>query len=503
MSSIGTSDNVHPDTLNLGAVKGHRLSDDNTAGRTDSTEFSRKQQPVSPKSFRFMLPLSTSHARGRRTKDVFGRLSSSQKHDQSHRTESALDGASHSERTGGSSDDSPTHHSAANSPHISSRTAAIHARTLAAAEAESARKAAPQSNAEPEASAVNSHFSTGGGSMTLSAADSIDIPDGGIQVLLPDRPDDQGYRGRKSVSSSSVSPASPASPSSIHGIEQVGLSEHWMIDYSAITLGKTIGHSSFGMVNEGRLNGTKVAIKTIKRDEAKGPGNDIEAFKKEAELNCKLRHPNVVLFMGICVQPKEVCIVTELMARGNVHDLLVAPIKGKSVKLRWGLRLQWAIDTAQGMAYLHSLHPVMIHRDLKTTNLLVDRGMNVKICDFGLSRFQAEDKIMTAVGTVQFAAPEVLRHEKYTEKADLFSFGTVLWELYTRKTIFDGLPQILVYKSVVEGDMPKVDKGCDPRYSQLIRDCWQLDASKRPSFRDCLDRLTPLAEELSENEYQQ
>jgi serine/threonine protein kinase len=269
-----------------------------------------------------------------------------------------------------------------------------------------------------------------------------------------------------------------------------------MIDHSAISLGKTIGHSSFGIVQEGRLNGTKVAVKTIKRDPKNKKGEDIEAFKKEAELNCKLRHPNVVLFMGICVQETEVCIVTELMARGNVRDLLVGPIQGKAVKLDWSLRLQWGVDTAQGMAYLHSLNPPMIHRDLKTTNLLVDRGMNCRIADFGLSRFQTDDKIMSAVGTVQFAAPEVLRHEKYTEKADLFSYGTVLWELYTRRGIFKGMPQIEVYKAVIGGSMPEVPPDCDPRFAMLIKDCWQLDPRKRPSFRSVLDRLAPLCDEM-------
>jgi serine/threonine protein kinase len=90
------------------------------------------------------------------------------------------------------------------------------------------------------------------------------------------------------------------------------------------------------------------------------------------------------------------------MERGTVRDLLLS----KS-RLEWNIRLNWALDTATGMAYLHSLEPCIIHRDLKTTNLLVDRGFNVKICDFGLSRFMSKDSVMSAVGTVQFAAPEV------------------------------------------------------------------------------------------------
>eukprot|EP00172_Hildenbrandia_rubra_P001868 Plantae.Rhodophyta-Hildenbrandia_rubra.ctg2483.p1 GENE.Plantae.Rhodophyta-Hildenbrandia_rubra.ctg2483~~Plantae.Rhodophyta-Hildenbrandia_rubra.ctg2483.p1 ORF type:complete len:405 (-),score=51.22 Plantae.Rhodophyta-Hildenbrandia_rubra.ctg2483:464-1678(-) len=279
--------------------------------------------------------------------------------------------------------------------------------------------------------------------------------------------------------------------------DQYGLSSEWMIEYSRIQLGKTIGHSSFGTVQEGTLNGTRVAVKTIKLNPKVRTDEELVAFAKEAELNSKLRHPNIVLFMGICVEPKHVCIVTELMVRGNVLDLLVGPVNGRTVKLEWTTRLQWALDTAMGMCYLHSLSPPMIHRDLKTTNLLVDRGMNVKICDFGMSRFKVDDKIMTAVGTVQFAAPEVLKNERYTEKADLFSFGTVLWELHTRSRIFKGLPQIEVYRSVVEAKMPDVPRDCPQRYQKLIKDCWQLDANKRPSFREAIDKLTIIEESMS------
>lgn len=168
---------------------------------------------------------------------------------------------------------------------------------------------------------------------------------------------------------------------------------------------------------------------------------------------------DTLLLVGICIQePSFVCIVTEYLERGTVRDLLLS----KS-RLEWNVRLNWALDTATGMAYLHSLEPCIIHRDLKTTNLLVDRGFNVKICDFGLSRFMSKDSVMSAVGTVQFAAPEVcfvfllscvyteqyekvLKHERYTEKADVFSFGTVLWELCTRERVFRGVPQIDVYK---------------------------------------------------------
>lgn len=317
----------------------------------------------------------------------------------------------------------------------------------------------------------------------LPAASAID------PTTLPDRPEKR--RVQRGVAAVVVEQDEEVRGSS--------LSEHWLIHYKDLVLGKTIGHSSFGTVNEGNLNGTKVAVKTILRDGHPNADINLDPFKKEAELNCQLRHPNIVLFMGISVQPTKICIVTELMARGNVRDLLVGITKGRQIRLDWSLRQQWALDTAQGMAYLHSHDPPMIHRDLKTTNLLVDRGMNVKICDFGLSRIRSDNQ-MSAVGTVHFSAPEVLRHEKYTEKVDLFSFGAVLWELYTRLPIFKGMPQIEVYKSVVDGIMPPVDDQCEPRFKKLMQECWDTNPGKRPSFREVIERLTVLVEEIEEKD---
>lgn len=464
-TSLGANEN---DSLSpqISTENDFSTSGDEAFGGSKRRGNSSRAASLSPKALLSMMPSGsggTPKSRGKGRKTYF--LSSS--------PSSSLDSpARHLSSNTEPAASVPSHYSAADTPKMSTRMAAIHARTLAAAEFEERTKEAASESASEDA----------------SSGQNGEPPSSALIASLPDRDD--------------ATVLMPANTGEAPSPSAGSLSHNWMIDHSAISLGKTIGHSSFGMVNEGRLNGTKVAVKTIKREgKLDEKGEDLEAFKKEAELNCQLRHPNIVLFMGISIQPTEVCIVTELMARGNVHDLLVSPVRGKMVKLAWSRRLQWAIDTAQGMAYLHSLNPPMIHRDLKTTNLLVDRGMNVKICDFGLSRYQADDKIMSAVGTVQFAAPEVLRHEKYTEKADLFSFGTVLWELFTRRTIFEGMPQLGVYKSVVEGDMPEVGEKCDKRYAKLVRDCWNLDGNRRPSFRECLDFLQPLADELEDEEF--
>lgn len=266
---------------------------------------------------------------------------------------------------------------------------------------------------------------------------------------------------------------------------------HYLIPRSALKLGKSIGSGSFGVVNEGFLHGTRVAVKTIQRDSPENMLDEeaaVESFKREAALNCKLRHPNITLAMGTVVESQVIMIVTEFLERGTVRALLVSSGSADRFPLS-PIRINWALDTARGMAYLHSLSPPIIHRDLKTTNLLVDRGYNVKICDFGLSRFMAADSIMSSVGTVQFAAPEVLKQDVYTEKADVFSMGSVLWELWTRRRIFKGVPQVDVYRAVIAGEMPPLPSGCDSTYARLVRACWHADPAQRPSFEDMIPTL--------------
>lgn len=142
----------------------------------------------------------------------------------------------------------------------------------------------------------------------------------------------------------------------------------------------------------------------------------------------KVRHPNVVLLMGICSTPPHLSIVTEYLARGSMYRLL----HHTQISLEFRRRLKMAIDISKGMAYLHSNKPAIVHRDLKSPNLLVDENFTVKICDFGLARIKENTFVQTingCAGTPNWMAPEVLRNEKFTEKADVFSMGVILWEV--------------------------------------------------------------------------
>lgn len=155
----------------------------------------------------------------------------------------------------------------------------------------------------------------------------------------------------------------------------------WEIDYPQVTVLNKIGVGAFGDVFRARLWGTEVACKTLKTEQFKDAEALLEDLKKEVSILSQLRHPNVVLYIGACTTPPNVCILTEWCSRGSLYDLL----HDYSVHLPAKLCIDLAMGIAQGMNYLHSLPSRIIHRDLKSHNILVNKSFAVKVADFGLS----------------------------------------------------------------------------------------------------------------------
>ena len=175
-------------------------------------------------------------------------------------------------------------------------------------------------------------------------------------------------------------------------------------------------------------------------------------------------------------------IVTELMPKGSLRDLL------KDSKYTFKQRMQFAKQTAQGMAWLHTMTPPMIHRDLKTGNLLVNQHNVVKVSDFGLSLITNPEEEMKSVGTPLWMAPEVLNKEKYDEKCDIYSFGVVVWELLTMETPFKDIKTVEELKERV---VKKQERPAIPEYSprtltKLIEKCWHQDPTERPAFTEII-----------------
>ncbi|KAF3550408.1 hypothetical protein DY000_02003733 [Brassica cretica] len=205
----------------------------------------------------------------------------------------------------------------------------------------------------------------------------------------------------------------------------------------------------------------------------------------------RLRHPNVLLFMGAVTSPQRLCIVSELLPRGSLFQLL----QKKTSKLDWRWRIHMALDIARGMNYLHCCSPTIVHRDLKSSNLLVDRNLTVKVADFGLSRVKHETYLTTksGKGTPQWMAPEVLRNESADEKSDIYSFGVVLWELATEMIPWETLNSMQVIVAVgFMNQRLEIPKDIDPLWVSLMESCWHSDAKLRPTFQELTERLRDL-----------
>eukprot|EP01048_Picozoa_sp_COSAG05_P003939 COSAG05_NODE_194_length_14555_cov_25.382955_10_plen_805_part_00 len=231
-----------------------------------------------------------------------------------------------------------------------------------------------------------------------------------------------------------------------------------------------LGSGSFGTVYAGRWRGTVVAVKKLVSVSSwatgsGGGGQDNAVMQKseqagkmeariadfQAEINIlgRLRHPNVVLFLGAVTASPNLCHVTEFVKQGNLFELLHnkdgAP-RDDVANLSPAIVLSMARDVSRGMAYLHGFSPPILHRDIKSTNLLVGDGHCIKLCDFGLSRVKVAqkdtEKNLAAgdqVGTPQWMAPEILQNEDYSELSDVYSFGVVLCEILTREVPWYGL----------------------------------------------------------------
>eukprot|EP01117_Protostelium_nocturnum_P003488 TRINITY_DN1454_c0_g1_i1.p1 TRINITY_DN1454_c0_g1~~TRINITY_DN1454_c0_g1_i1.p1 ORF type:complete len:539 (+),score=132.21 TRINITY_DN1454_c0_g1_i1:174-1790(+) len=261
------------------------------------------------------------------------------------------------------------------------------------------------------------------------------------------------------------------------------------VDPEEIEIEEEIGVGSFGKVFRGRCRQKPVAVKLLHKQNF--DKRTLLAFRREVKIMSKIFHPNICLFMGACLVPGKCMMITELLPKGDLETMLHDP------KITIGIvtRMKMARDAALGMNWLHCSNPVFIHRDLKSSNLLVDNNMNVKVCDFGLSQLIPRDQKVkdrqNAKGTPLWMAPEVMMFQEFNEKCDVYSFGIVLWELLTRQEPFSQYHSFDKFKEAVctKKERPPIPPETVPSLRDLINLCWAPDQNTRPSFKDIINAL--------------
>ncbi|KAJ8505974.1 hypothetical protein OPV22_006860 [Ensete ventricosum] len=238
----------------------------------------------------------------------------------------------------------------------------------------------------------------------------------------------------------------------------------------------------FGEVFRGIWNGTDVAIKVFLEQDL--TTENMEDFCNEIYILSRLRHPNVILFLGACMKPPHLSMVTEYMEMGSLYYLI--HMSGQKKKLSWRKRLKMLRDICRGLMCIHRMK--IVHRDLKSANCLVDKHWTVKICDFGLSQVMIDGALRdnSSAGTPEWMAPELIRNEPFTEKCDIFSLGVIIWELCTLNRPWEGIPSVqVIYTVANEGTRLEIPEG---PLGKLISDCW-AEPDERPSCQEILARL--------------
>uniref|UniRef100_A0A3B3H5Z5 Mitogen-activated protein kinase kinase kinase 12 n=1 Tax=Oryzias latipes TaxID=8090 RepID=A0A3B3H5Z5_ORYLA len=251
------------------------------------------------------------------------------------------------------------------------------------------------------------------------------------------------------------------------------LDEGWEVPFEEISDLQWVGSGAQGAVFLGKLHGQEVAVKKVRNIKE----TDIKHLRK-------LKHPNIITFKGICTQAPCYCIIMEYCAQGQLYEVLRA---GR--KITPSLLMDWAMGIAGGMNYLH-LHKI-IHRDLKSPNMLITYDDAVKISDFGTSK-ELSDKStkMSFAGTVAWMAPEVIRNEPVSEKVDIWSFGVVLWEMLTGEVPYKDVDSSAIIWGVGNNSLQlPVPDSCPDSFKLLLRQCWNCKPRNRPSFRQILLHL--------------
>ncbi|KAJ6709643.1 SERINE/THREONINE-PROTEIN KINASE CTR1-LIKE ISOFORM X1 [Salix koriyanagi] len=260
----------------------------------------------------------------------------------------------------------------------------------------------------------------------------------------------------------------------------------WLeISWDELHIKERVGAGSFGTVHRAEWHGSDVAVKVLIVQDFHD--DQLREFLREVAIMKCVRHPNVVLFMGAITKCPHLSIVTEYLPRGSLYRLIHRPAAGEVLDQR--RRLRMALDVAKGINYLHCLDPPIVHWDLKSPNLLVDKNWTVKVCDFGLSRFKANTFIpsKSVAGTPEWMAPEFLRGEPSNEKSDVYSFGVILWELVTMQQPWSGLcPAQVVGAVAFQNRKLSIPQNTPPLLASLMESCWADDPAQRPSFRTFL-----------------
>ncbi|XP_053397164.1 mitogen-activated protein kinase kinase kinase 7-like isoform X2 [Mercenaria mercenaria] len=258
------------------------------------------------------------------------------------------------------------------------------------------------------------------------------------------------------------------------------------IETNELSFYEIVGKGAFGVVSRAKWRAKDVAVKIIETE------SERKAFLTELKQLSRVNHPNIVKLYGACTRAP-VCLVMEYAEGGSLYNVLHGV--GPQPTYTAAHAMSWALQCSRGVEYLHSMKPkALIHRDLKPPNLLLIMGGTVlKICDFGTA-CDIQTHMTNNKGSAAWMAPEVFEGSNYSEKCDVFSWGIILWEVFTRRKPFDeiGGPAFRIMWAVHNGTRPPLIRNLPKPLELLMTRSWSSNPAERPSMAEVVRIMSHL-----------
>ena len=287
--------------------------------------------------------------------------------------------------------------------------------------------------------------------------------------------------------------------------------DRWVLEYGDLTFHEIMASGSTCKVYHGYYRNLEVAIKKLNTPNPMKKFRYLKEFKRELGVLISIpKHPNIVALYGFCIYKEEIYLVFEFCQGHTLFDILYR--KETKMKMNLKQKLKVLCDIARSIQYLHELKPQLIHRDLKTLNILLDKkiykdSMNftAKISDFGLTRlFEANEEFLTKrMGTFHWMAPEVFANKPYSTKSDMYGFAIIMWEIFSQKTPYYHLddPSAVIKFVFYKGGRPnlkdcKIPKEYEKRIKKLIQRNWDDKPEIRQEFSELYTDLEEIMNEL-------
>eukprot|EP00026_Physarum_polycephalum_P002311 Phypoly_transcript_02317.p1 GENE.Phypoly_transcript_02317~~Phypoly_transcript_02317.p1 ORF type:complete len:441 (+),score=49.02 Phypoly_transcript_02317:1177-2499(+) len=269
--------------------------------------------------------------------------------------------------------------------------------------------------------------------------------------------------------------------------------DSWIIQHHELEFIKKLGHGAFATVFSGIFMKNPVAIKVMHKEITDENSEFVKEFAIMTKIISENPSPRVIRLYGAVLEPR-FSLVMELAGRGSLYQLL----KDRKFDLDWPKFFKFCIHACEGMAYLHALDPPVLHRDLKPLNLMVSDTMDLKVGDFGMSKY-GDDRTYSGIkGTPAYLAPETIKGSTYSYQSDVYSMGIIIWEIAYRCLNGEHMEPYenirssglqLLYKVAADGIRPQVPPSCPAEIKRVIESCLGNEVMLRPDFSVLVERL--------------